>query len=226
MDELARLTSENCIARGLQIGEQTQAASHSLLLWIGYLRGIDNKNSANCLLDGALSATKEVLACLALGLVRPAVNSMRLQIDLVMGWLFFRDHPVEWARVQLKGDGYKLKSELLKYLVEHVDGFSRRLGILDAQMTRSERDVYRLLSAHVHGQSENTMPTVLRLTDIVGADKLQDEAIKLQAECCEYIGDMLWAVFADKWMSIPNPLQTLLASRFKTTAQRAEFFSL
>lgn len=223
--ELCRLTSDNCSSRGARIAEETQAAMEQMLLWIAYLKPLDASSPANCLLEGTLSAAKEVVACLALGLVRPAVNSMRLQIDLMLGWLYFRDHPVEWSRVQGKGDGYKLKTELLKYLQDHIDGYSRRIGILDAQMRRSEKDVYRLLSAHVHGQSELTMPVLADLSEIVAPPKLQDEAIRLQGECCEYICDLLWAVYADRWMALPKPLQDNLRTRFKTDAQRAEFFA-
>ena len=42
--------------------------------------------------------------------------SIRLQIDLALAWVYFKDHHVEWGGVQATGDGFKTKKELLDYL--------------------------------------------------------------------------------------------------------------
>ena len=41
---------------------------------------------------------------------------MRAQVDILLAWLYFRDHPVEWKHVELTGEKYHLVSEVLKYL--------------------------------------------------------------------------------------------------------------
>lgn len=222
--ELARQVHDNCISRGDTVLSQAESASEHLLLWLGYLKEIEKDNSANCLLEGAASAIREAAACIALGLVRPALNSLRLQIDLFLAWLYFKDHKIEWERVQSKGDGFKLKHEIVKYLTDNFDAFPRRYGVLEAIRKRREKEPYRLLSAHVHGQSEPALPKIESPADVVASISLQDEAIALQKECSEYIGDILYSLYSDNWHALPSNLHPALIARFKTKPQQAEFF--
>ncbi len=142
-----------------------------------------------------------------------------------MAWLYFKDHPVEWQRLQDSGDGFKLKTELLRYLGETIVKYATRYSLLRDCKTRSLDDPYRLLSSHIHGQSELVLPEIEQLRDIVGAPQAQDEAILLQHECAEFINDVFWSVYADRWASLPNELMTALNRRFKSPAQRATFFA-
>ena len=225
LSELSKLTATNCDGRGVDIVAVGETASKLVMLWLEYLRTSHATGTADCLIDGTASAVREVVACVALGLVRPALNSLRLQIDLSLAWLYFKDHPVEWRRVQETGNGFKLKTELLKYLGDSITRYSTRFGLLRDGKTRTLDDPYRLLSAHIHGQSESVIPQMQRPKDIVATPKAQDEALKLQCECSEYINDIFWSVFADRWASIPEELRTTLESRFKTPDQRACFFA-
>lgn len=223
--QLSELTASNCNSRGVQLVTAGEDACRLALLWLQYLHTSHATGTADCLIEGTISAVREGIACIAMGLVRPALNSLRLQIDLSLAWLYFKDHPVEWNRVQETGDGYKLKTELLKYITETNHLFQTRLGLLRDCKTRTVDDPYRLLSAHIHGQCEATLPQMQKLQDIVAIPKVQDEAIKLQFECSEYINDIFWSVFADRWASIPMELRSLLDSRFKTPEQRVCFFA-
>lgn len=223
--QLVKLVSDNCSANGVALVSKAETASRLEMLWLQHLSGTQLTGTADCLLDGTISAIREAVACVALGLVRPALNSLRLQIDLTLGWLYFKDHPVEWARVQTTGDGFKLKTDLLKYLGESYERYSARFGILRDCKTRTQEDPYRLLSAHVHGQSQYVLPQVQLPSDIVASSQAQDEALQLQQECAEFINDILWSVYADRWSSLPGDLLSALDSRFKTPAQRVTFFA-
>lgn len=225
LTELSNLAQQNCDTRGVNIAETGEVACRQVLLWLQYLRVSQATGTADCLLDGISSAAREGIACVTLGLVRPAINSLRLQIDLSLAWLYFKDHPVEWTRVQDTGDGFKLKTELLKYIGESFPKYSTRFGILRDCKTRTLEDPYRLLSAHIHGQSEFALPQVKQPKDIVASTKAQDETIKLQLECSEYINDVFWCVFANRWASISEELKTSLQGRFKSPEQRASFFA-
>src|SRR3989442_13118197 len=101
------------------------------------------------MLDASASAAREAIACLALGLLRPWLASLRSQIDMLLAWLYFKDHPVEWQRVQDTGEGFKLKSDILKYLSETVEKYKTRFGLLRDCTTRTVEDPFRLLSAHM-----------------------------------------------------------------------------
>lgn len=221
---LTTLTTKNCQERGESLVTQSEASSRLLVLWLQHFREARLTGTADSLVDGAMSAVREAAACVALGLVRPAITSLRLQVDLGLGWLYFKDHPVEWRRVQSTGEGFMLRSDVLKYFDEHYPQFRNRFGILVQQMTRSQKDPYRLLSAHIHAQSESTIPKVEDPCDIVATEQLQDDLVKLQAECSEYLNDLFWCIFADRWAIVGDDLKMTLEARFKTSAQRAEFF--
>ena len=224
LNKLIARCSENCTSRGTEVIHATAEAARLQLLWLQYLTTTKLTGTADCLLEGTKSAIHEGASCLALGLVRPALNSLRLQIDLIFGWLYFKDHPVEWERVQTTGDGFKLKQELLRYFSDSFSGFGMRFGVLKECKTRTQEDPYRLLSAHMHGQSQYALPQVQSLADIVATSQAQDEAIAVQKECSEFVTDVLWSVFADKWAGLPSELVDTLKARF-TEKQRVAFFT-
>lgn len=223
--ELSKLVTENCISRGNEMIDSGEKACRLLLLWLQYLESGQLTGTANCLISGVSSAAREGVACVALGLARPAINSLRLQIDLSLAWLYFKDHPVEWARVQATGDGFKLKTELIKYVNETIPGYTARFGLLSQCKTRKLDDPYRLLSAHIHGQSETVLPKVLYPKDIVATPKIQMEIIELQLECSEFLNDVFWSLYSDRWASINKELQATLIKRFKSPEHRTTFFA-
>jgi hypothetical protein len=175
------------------------------------------------LLAAVTCALRETGALLALGLVRPALSSMRLQIDLLFSWLYFKDHLIELQSVEVSGDGYKLKRDILNYL-EIYPRFKQRLTLLTQSRRRSIEDPYRLLSAHIHGQTQLVIPKVVTFSDMVFSENICDELVKLQGECSEYVSDVLLAAFADDWMSLPNVITQEL-SRLNEN-QRKAFFNL
>jgi hypothetical protein len=223
--ELSNAVSKNCRDRGIAIVTSGEAACKFMMLWMHYLRAGRLTGVADSLIEGTVSAIHEGIACVALGLARPSLNSLRLQIDLSLAWLYFKDHPVEWQRVQDTGDGFRLKFELMKYFGETSARYNERFGILRSIRKRAIEDPYRLLSAHLHGQNESVLPQVKEPVDIVATPHAQDEVLKLQLECSEYLSDVFWSLFADSWASIPSELKATLEVRFKTSAQRAQFFS-
>ena len=100
-------------SHGVTILKKIDEESRLFLEWVPYL---NNKKTgvADELLDGAVSSLREVAACASLGLVRPALLAMRTEIDLILSWLYFKDHIVEWDSVNLSGEGFKLKKEVLE----------------------------------------------------------------------------------------------------------------
>lgn len=222
--KLGDLSSANAKERGSKICADVEASALLEILWIRHLQKTSQTTFANCLLAGAESGIREAVGCLVLGLSRPALNSLRMQIDLVMSWLYFKDHPVEWQMIQETGENFKLKGEIFKYLRDWFPRFSDRWGVLVDIRTRTSPDPYRLLSAHMHGQNEPAIPIIIKPLDVIGTQKSQDEVIAIQGECSEFINDLFWAILADSWRSVPRELTDRLNARFKTDAQRATFF--
>ena len=221
---LGQRALENASMRGSELGEAMERAARPQLLWIHYLLGHRDTGTARCLIEGVESAIREAAACLILGLARPALNSLRMQIDLTISWLYFKDHPIEWDQIQQTGENFKLKKELLLYLKDWHPKFAGRMGTLQQITRRKLADPYRLLSAHMHGQNELAIPNIRSPADALATPEILAEVPLIQAECGEYLSDILWAVFGDHWRAIPDELTSDLDGRFVSRAQRAEFF--
>lgn len=222
--QLGQHAFENAKVRGEKLCEAMERAARSQLLWLHYLLEHRDTGTARCLIEGMESAIREAVACLILGLARPALNSLRMQIDLAISWLYFKDHPIEWELIQHTGENFKLKKELLQYLKDWHPKFGGRIGILQQIKRRKLVDPYRLLSAHMHGQNELSIPDIKAPTDALAKPGILAEVPLIQAECCEYLSDILWAVFGDHWRALPTELMSDLNERFVTKAQRADFF--
>ena len=194
-----RLTSS-----GSQVAEAAYQAALPQIEWLDYLRQSETTGVADEFLTGLRASIVEALGCLASGLVRPAMFAMRGQIDIALGWLYFKDHPVEWEKVIRTGDGFMLKRDVVTYLEENIPSFRSRFSALFAGRTRSEADPYRLLSAYVHGQSPATLPVYEGLETLLWKPHYCADGVKIQEEVSEYINDVLLAYFGSKWASIPS----------------------
>lgn len=209
---------------GVPVVQGIDENSKLFVAWVAYLNNFKTE-TADELLDGAVSSLREAAACAALGLIRPALLALRTEIDLIFGWLYFKDHPVEWEYVNSKSDGFKLKKEILDYLAKYHESFGSRFGTLKDIRTRVEPDPYRLLSAHIHSQSLNTIPLIDMLADVVDPKNAAMEMIQISREVDEFVSDILFSVFGGSWTQIPKSLLISLDSRFKTPNQKKTFFN-
>ncbi|WP_153064295.1 hypothetical protein [Acidovorax sp. ST3] len=222
--KLADAVSAFSATSGERISILVEKNALLLLHWLDYLEKYCLTQSADCLLLSAKSSLREVDACLALGLMRPSILALRCEIDLILSWLYFKDHAVEWEHVNATGNGFKLKTELITYIGTHYQKFGKRWGILSQIKKRKEEDPYKLLSAHIHLQSEHVLPALGELHELVkNADQCIDCAAAVY-EVAEYLNDILICVYADAWHALPQPLKTSIEERFITPAQRKEFF--
>jgi hypothetical protein len=209
---------------GAKLSSLVEQNSSLLVHWLNYLASYHKTGFGDSLLDAVASAIRETAGTLSLGLVRPALFSLRSQIDLLLGWLYFKDHNVEWLRVNQTCEGFKLKKELLQYLEQHIPQFRARIGMLNEIKTRNEVDPYRFLSAHVHSQSVPLLPRVIDLGDLVRPEEACLECATVAFEVAEFLNDVLLAVYTTEWASLPVPVQLALGTRFKSPEQRRNFF--
>jgi hypothetical protein len=73
-----------------------------------------------------------VFDCVSLG--TSFMDAIRTQVDLMLGFTYFREHTAEWRLVNSTGDGFRLRAEIVKYQCEMEPGrggFKDRLGIMD-----------------------------------------------------------------------------------------------
>lgn len=209
-------------------GEKTLAdyelASDVLLCWISLLRKHCLTGVADELLTAVSSSIREAAAFAATGMVRSCLFSQRAQADLLLSWLYFKDHEIEYATLCRSGDGFVLKKEALSYLTTHYKCFGEKLGELNRIHTRKELDCYRLLSAHIHSQSPFVIAEVNNLEDIVRTTKLIKECIQLQSDVAEYLSDILFCTNIITLSALPDKIKKPLHSRAKSEGQKKVLF--
>jgi hypothetical protein len=210
---------------GADVAAAMEDAVQLMLAWLNALSPVAASAAASELFHAMRAMIRESVALLGLGLARPCLFSMRGQIDLVLAWLYFKDHPVEYALVRRTGEGYKLKREILLYLKEYYPNYGSKFGILFEIRTRAEADPYRLLSAHVHAQSDLVVPAVDGLAGVVSEIELARDCIKLQRDVAEYVSDQLFAVGLLSQPAVPKVVLEQILKRSKTNAQRASLFT-
>ena len=207
---------------GFSLARDMRIEAATLLDWLAYLRESEATGVANSLLDGTQGAIGEAVGCLILGLVRPALSSLRAEIDMILGWLYFKDHEVEWSYLRDSGRGFQTRSQVIDYIGAHWPKFTTRIKLLD-QCSKRREDPYQLLSAHIHGQTDFTAPKVNPLVDLVASDSLCADCVTLQHDVAEYIGDVLLAMYGDKWASLPVAARDSLSKRLNGVQRKAFF---
>ena len=210
---LARVVAKHIEVGGGEILEKHERALRLAVAWLGYLRGAQARGTADVLLDGFHAALIEAAGCLATGFVRPAVFAMRAQVDILLAWMYFRDHRVEWQYVEETGEKYK-------YLRTYDRRFGRRLALLRGRRTGGTEDPYRLLSAHVHGQNSATVPRLVRVPKLVRSRTVCLDCIVLQKDVCEYLSDVLTARFAGQWADLPGCVTQAIEGRLDAAGLR------
>ncbi len=211
--ELERVVVSHIRAESCELLANHERAVQLTVAWLGYLRNAQRNGTANELLDGFQASLIETAGCLALGLVRPALFSMRAQVDILLAWLYFRDHRVEWEHLELTGEKFHLVSEVMKYLKTYDRRFQQRLGLLRTRRAQGQEDPYRLLSAHVHSQNSATLPPLVRIEQLVQSGARCLECVGLQEEISEYLSDVLTCWFVGQWADLPGAIKESIVSR-------------
>ncbi|HYJ04670.1 MAG TPA: hypothetical protein VEX43_06025 [Chthoniobacterales bacterium] len=210
-------------AHGEQLGERCGGNAQPLVQWIHWYRMRDVEGEALELLTGAEASIREAAGCVAIGLGRAAITAIRTQLDLLIGYTYFREHPAEWRRVCDTGEGFKLKAELLRYHADYTPGFTQRRALLLQQNAPSLDDVYATLSAHVHGQSKYSVPEAKELKDLVWSERRLREITELQHRSAQAASFFFLAIHGREWRDIPSNFVSD-ARGILTTAQEPIFF--
>ena len=225
IDELLTKIAINISVNGTQVAVEASEAVNDLLLWVHYYHSIAKDSTARELLFGTRASAVESVAYLTLGLIRGALLAMRTQIDLILAYTYFSEHPVEWARLGRTGDGFMLKGEIVKYHKSVVERFEVRLKALEKAHNLSLDFVYRLLSAHVHGQSSLSIPRYSRVGDVSAEEPtMLASAVELQAQTTQALSMYLLALNASDWPNLPEQILGKLTAPL-SRVQRSRLFS-
>jgi hypothetical protein len=211
-------------ANGVSALAQFQDNAKILLTWVSRLNTYFRTGVADELLLAVASSIRESAAFAAIGAVRPCLFSLRAQTDLLLSWLYFKDHPVEYETLKRTGDGFILKKEALKYFSDNFSNFSTKFAALNQIANRQESDPYRLLSAHIHSQSPFVISSTNNLQDVIRPIAMVNECSKIQYDVSEYLGDILFSSEVCSFTSLPESLRAHYTSRAKTPGQRKVIF--
>lgn len=222
--ELLASVQEFSSSNSIKVLEKYEDSSRLILSWVRLLRKSYLTGVADELLFAVASSIREAAALASLGLVRPVLFSLRAQADLMLSWIYFKDHPVEYGTLCRTGEGFVLKKEAISYFRDNYPRFGDRLGILNSVVTRAEVDVYRLLSAHVHSQSPFVISEVNDLKDIVRSRELIKECCSLQKDVSEYLSDIIFSLGIVSEAALPKSVKLDLSERVQTPGQRAVLY--
>jgi hypothetical protein len=211
-------------AGGTGHGEAAVAAVSEIISWLSYFESSTVDAHAAELLSGARASVIEAVAYVSLGLGRAAITAIRGQIDLLIGYTYFHDHPAEWEMVERTGDGFKLRSAIYRYHEETTPGFKLRLGLIQENARFDLSKLYQILSAHIHGQTTLTIPQSNSLDEVVSPTAFVASIVELQKETAIALSNFLAAVHAPHWPELPEEIVRRVKNSL-SSQQRPKFFA-
>lgn len=206
---------------GLDAARNCASQAQPLINWLGYLHANTQADPQRILLTGTQAAVVEVVACVSLGLLRPALFSLRAQLEMTLAWIYFKDHPREWNHAQRHAGEAKLRGELIKYFGVYYPRFKERFKLLSDNRKRMNEEPYNTLSAHVHSVSAATAPGNVRLEAVVADPARFAECAQLQGDVAEYLNDIFLSCWPDKWPDLPDTIRDPLKLRLSNAQQKA-----
>jgi hypothetical protein len=207
--ELLMACDQRARTDGIMLAEQVLLQSHEILDWLAWLREERYDAAVGEMLGGIRSSLLEVCSYVSVGLARSAILSMRTGIDLVLAYSYFSDHPAEWRHVNATGDGFMLKKDIEAFHQKYTSGYGRRGGVLTQAFGSRLGDSYRILSAHIHGQSTFTISNAGKFVDLVFNSEFMKSIVELHAIATVGMCDFLVSVYGHDPMAIP------LSSRYR-----------
>jgi hypothetical protein len=201
---------------------ETESAASLLLCWCAHLRESHSKNVCDELIDGVVGSVQEVAVSLSLGLVRSAIFSLRSQIELMLAWIYYNDHAVEWASVQRHPSKFQMRSTFITYFKNNSDKFEKRLVQLDTQAGRGkDEDLYAILSTHVHSTSIAATPKIEPLQNLIRSSDKCDQCVEMQRAVSEYLSDVMISWNAQHWHDLPHAIKSNIQNRFDSAGLKS-----
>lgn len=206
-------------SKKLQIASECEASFVLSRSWLHKFRIENSSPIADSLIDGAFCASIEVVSTAYLGLMRPAIFSLRAHYELLYAWIYYKDHPVEWQSFVNGLDQGRLPGAIDKYTATNFPIQDHRWKVLSSKTQRSIPDPYAVLSAFVHGTQRKSVPTAKKPSDIVYPIPVLAQLPSFVSAVSENISDVLVSCFQSNWESLPAEIQSQLDARLERKAK-------
>ena len=220
---ILKAMDDHANAGGREMARKVITSAKPLLAWLRHLEEHQERVCAEELLLGARAAVLESATYLSLGLGRAAITAIRCQIELTIGFTYFGCHPDEWNRLNETGDGFFLTSPVYEYHKENRRGFTSRWDTIEKVFKLKIKDLYGVLSAHVHGQSRFTIPRAGAMEEFVLSQKFNASIVEIQQQTAQALSNFLLALYADEWAALPAAILEPVLEKFDAQ-QRHRFF--
>lgn len=224
IDETIRKIQGHVTADGRSLADDAVAAVAEIIEWLQYFSATSHDGHASELLDGTRAFVVESVAYISLGLGRAAISAIRGQIDLLIAYTYFCNHPDEWEQVERTGDGFRLKSAIYRYHEDTNLGCKARLSLVEKFDDFGLSAVYQILSAHIHGQTKFTIPKTDALAEVVAPIGFCNSIVEIQERVSVAISNFLVAVYAARWPELPSRPVIRVKNLLKDQ-QRVAFFA-
>lgn len=196
------------------IAERCMAELQLPLCWTS--RFLSNGTGTHCeiLLRGCYGSAVESVSLIALGLLRPAVLSLRSYYELSLQFLYYKDHPVEWRNVLDYRSQPTLPGVNKKYLKDNYSDFELRTKELLKKKRREHDDCYDVLSGVAHGTAYNSISQAASPKELLVSCDTLEQSEQIFLSTSEYLSDIHVASFEGNWLSLPDEVRGNLETRF------------
>lgn len=222
--ELLNASIQAGLHNSVKVAEQCERAFLLSRPWALQVLQMHIDLPSAALLKGALSASVEVVSHSYLGLVRASTSSLRIYYELMLAWMYFKDHPIEWKNIENGRSQISLPGEILKYLRSEIPFYEMRWKVLSAKKTRIADDPYKVMSAFVHGGLLSTIPNASSPADLFQGEGALSQLPTFVKGVDEYISDVWVASHFHNWESLSDGIKTSLGQRLGASA-KADLFS-
>jgi len=170
---------------------------------------------ASRLLTGSKLALLEAAACWGAGLNRGAAGSLRTLIENLFAWLYYKDHPVEYAAVERKHSELLLPKAVITYLKNVDRGFDTAHAFLKEKMGRPNDYYYSDVSEYVHAHPSHVLPgkPPWELAVTIPRDS---GFLAICEHADEFVSDGFSTHYRASWGIVPDVTKSDLSARLGT----------
>jgi hypothetical protein len=180
--------------------------------WIQREWLLSDENPAQKLLIGAKVALTEAGTAWAIGSNRGAASSLRALIESTFGWLYYKDHPVEF-RVMLERQMDMVLPKAVQSYMKSIDGgWEKAYSFLLRKKSRPSEYFYTDVSHFVHAHPAFTSKQVNIEETSISVPR-EASFLTLCAMTDEFISDNYVTFYRASWGDVPKPAQENALSR-------------